>query len=248
MMSYALVATSKQQDNGKKKVKPKLKVVPKGTPRRAVNEADFEKPIKQSPAPFDPSKGDWSDALSRGIEAFALIEERVKYIGFTPDQELEIFKRLFMTIFWKPCADAYKAFPGTQATPAEVLQDRGITYVNAPSLVNSNIESELGINSEDRQNLLGRVSGFFGFYFGAGATTRVPEGDSYKLFPNQGVITVVNFGSMDSNLDEDIPHEMVHAVGVPGGKGISGGLSRVNDLSNYGAKYKNVIENCKPLN
>jgi len=183
------------------------------------------------------------------LYAANFIRDRVKYIGFTQDQELEIGRRLLMTIVWKPCVDAYNAFPGKKATPAEVLRDRGITYVNAPSLKNSNIEGELGIDSEQRQNLLGHVSGFFGFYSGAGATTGSPnEGNDYKLKPNQRVITVVNFGSRNSNLNEDIPHEMVHADGVRGEPGMSGGLSSVHDLSNYGAKYKNVIENCKPLN
>ena len=128
MMSYALASSSKQdKEKNKERVKPKLKVVPKGTLRPPVNPAEFEKPI-QPPSPIDPNNNNgFFDADSKAIDAFNFIQERVKYVGFTQEQQLEIGKRLFMTIAWKPCVDAYKASPGVQATPGEVLRDRGIT-------------------------------------------------------------------------------------------------------------------------
>lgn len=90
------------------------------------------------------------------------------------------------------------------------------------------------------------MSGFFGFFFGAQAATGLNY-STYRQAPNIRVVTVINFGSSLSDLDEDVYHEIVHGGGVAGENPISGGLSLTHDLSNYGTRYDNLIQTCKPL-
>ena len=225
--------------------RPKLKTRPASRTGPSGTTADNESEISDEiPKALDPNGG-LLDIMSKVLFANKFIERTVRFIGFSGDEQSALWNRLLMTLIWQPCIDAYSAFPKIKALPAQVMNGRGLTFVNANRLSDPSINSEFS-SPAVREAMFNGFDGVFGFLFGVPrATTFVPN--NYEQARGERIVIALNLAHLWSDLDEDVFHEVIHGGGVPGQTGISGGLSSVHDLSNYGKRYSTLIAACKPL-
>ncbi|MBX7055258.1 MAG: hypothetical protein K1X36_09900 [Pyrinomonadaceae bacterium] len=231
-------------------VRPTLKK--RASPRRTPEQRRIQRAIETSgvfdnetenlPELYDPSERIQIGIVQKIFAAGDFVDWHTRFVGFNAEEESALRTRLMIAVMYKPCVDSYKNFPGIKATPAEVLRDRGLTVINAKSLTDASVDSEFAKPGQ-REEMLEHFSGYFGFVFGASGATFFPN--SYTENPTIRIVIGLNFGSVTSDIDEDMFHEIVHGGGVPGQRPISGGLlSPVHDLSNFGKYYEQIKENC----
>ena len=155
-----------------------------------------------------------------------------------------------MSLIWGPCAQAFENFPGVISTPGQVMDQRGIAFVNAESLSNPSVGDELGITSQQRAEFRSLFSGSVGgLYTGYPERTVAPKAGEYGMYPHQEIIIGLNPASIFSDFDNDVYHALVHAGGQPGMATAPGGLGIIpsDDLSQFGQSVSELMAACKPL-
>ncbi len=191
---------------------------------------------------------DLASLLNIVTQGARFVESRTRFIGFSGDEQREITLRLMIAVLFESCIAAFKALPGVKASPAEVLRDRGITFVHGQLLADSNIEGRLGSSrpTHVREFLANRRDA------GAAGTTAVPE--NYTAAPKERIVIALNMDKDYSDINEDVTHELAHASGVPGRTHLGSTLMPWHDLSHLEGSWLNwtdgpydtMIEACNP--
>jgi YD repeat-containing protein len=161
---------------------------------------------------------------------------KIPIVNTGGESELEKNKlRVLMKIEWmvnsSSCAAAFKR--ADLATPLELVSAGKIKLASKMALNDASYNEALGLPNEIRKSALGL------------------SGPAMTIRDNRNGNAVIFFGGDafddQSYFDEAVPHEFIHAAGVPRTHTV---LSRYgiygHDLSGYNQKhYKDIIDNCK---
>ncbi len=195
--------------------------------------------VDVDPPSFD---GNILDYLAKQAPLMKLILERVEMVGFTETQSEMILKHVAISVLSKPCVDAFKA--AGIPTPAEVIRDRGLLFINAEALLpplNSTLK-KLGFSDDERSAL--RSYAERKMLSGAGGFTIDPNLGNGLGKPVFTVLFNSSFvDQTDFHFVEIMPHEAIHRSNV--------GTHQwpyfwSHDLAGYD-HYANIVKNCSEI-
>ena len=244
-----LPSESQNQDKKKRRKgrgqKPVLRpgpAKPKGVPAPEVREEDLEQPIANVDPP-DFSKDFWSE-LGRGFMLAELVARRVRFIGFSDEQEAELTAAIWYMVMSQSCVDAFRlaALP----TPAEVIRDRGRLFIHLKALAPplSKELKELGFSDERRAAYrvhAARTAGAKG-----GGSTPFPNAPLNAALPVTTILWDASFdGRANFEFEETIVHEDVHGSGVPQVWELGQWFFPYgHDLTGFGS-YAGILSHCR---
>jgi len=186
---------------------------------------------------LDPPEDTWDFLRWELSVILPLLRDKVKFVGFTKDQEQILASNLLRTVASKKCVDAFRK--AGLSTPAEVMRDRGLIFGTFESLLDPSNNQVYGITEDERRYIRATKNDVLKMAFTADPDEK--PGPVITWFHDWAFT-----GTADTtySFEETFTHERIHASGVPPTPYYFLGIFKIgHDLDGY-EHYGNIIENC----